>query len=236
MNNLIKAYHKYKDGLIVTLSFHIILFLLLNINEFRVKKEFFETEMIIDFPEEEIVNDFQEQEKSADENNNFASHQQTNVASNRAADPTNDFFDESYQRELEEAQNLAKDVSQQLSKEIPTIDDLQMPEETTEGIDPDSILNNLYSGESNIEYYLEERYHIRLPIPVYLSHNGGKIKVNITVNPDGKVIEATPVITNDNNKQLLSYAKTAAMRTRFNKIPSGEGNQEGYIEYHFVAQ
>jgi uncharacterized protein YrrD len=236
MIELKKTYHKYKDGLIVTLTFHIIVFLLLNINEFRVKKEFFETEMIIDFPEEEIINDIQEKERNTENINEFTSQQRTNVASNQAADPTNDFFDETYQRELEEAQNLVKDVSQQLSKEIQTIDDLQMPEETTEGIDPDSILNKLYSGESNIEYYLEERYHFRLPIPVYLSHHGGNVKVNIIVNPDGKVIEANPVIASDSNEQLLSYAKTAAMRTQFNKISYGDGNQKGYIKYHFVEQ
>ncbi|HKK80925.1 MAG TPA: hypothetical protein VJ909_01670, partial [Prolixibacteraceae bacterium] len=231
-----KTYNKYKDGLIVTLSFHIIIFFLLNINEFKVKKEFFETEMIIDLSEEEIINDFKKQEKNSENNNDFTSRQKTNVASNTAADPSNDFFDESYQRELEEARNLAKDVSQQLSKEIPTIDDLQMPEETTEGINPDSILNNLYSGESNIEYYLEERYHTRLPIPVYLSHYGGKVKVNITVTPGGKVIDAKPVITKNSNEQLLSYAKTAALRTRFNRITASKGNQKGYIEYQFVAQ
>jgi hypothetical protein len=236
MNRIKKTYNKYKDGLIVTLSFHIIVFFLLNINEFKVKKEYFETEMVIDLSEEEFINDIEEKKETSKNNNNFTSPQQTNVASNQAADPTNDFFDDSYQRELEEARNLAKDVTRQLSKEIPTIDDLKMPEETTEGIDPDSILNNLYSGESNIEYFLKDRYHTRLPIPVYLSHHGGKVKVNITVAPSGKVIEAEPVISKTNNEQLLSYAKTAALRTRFNQVSPSTGNQNGYIEYQFVAQ
>lgn len=227
-------YQKYKDGVIFTLAFHVIIFAILNISEFRIKKEFVEPEIIIDFTQEAVI-ETPEQKKEINEN--LSSNQQTgqtNVASNRAANQSNDFFDEDYQRELEQAQNLAKDVSKQLSKEIPTIDDLKMPEETTENIDPDSIMNKLYSGESNIEYFLENRYHLRLPIPVYLSHHGGVVKVNIEVDNSGKVISAEP--EGNTNRTLLSYAKTAALRTRFNAVSPGNGKQKGYIVYTFVAQ
>ncbi|MDA3879957.1 MAG: hypothetical protein PF436_06175 [Prolixibacteraceae bacterium] len=228
-------YRKYKDGVIFTLAFHVTIFAILNISEFRVKKEFTESEIIIDFPPEFMMEDQKPQPDNNDfENLNQFTQQQTNVASNRTASQLNDFFDEDYQRELEQAQNLAKDVLQQLSKEIPTIDDLKMPEETTENIDPDSIMNKLYSGESNIEYFLEDRYHLRLPIPVYLSHQGGKIKVYIEVDNNGKVISAEP--EGNSNRLLLSYAKTAALRTRFNAVSPSKNIQKGYIIYTFVAQ
>lgn len=227
-------YQKYKDGVIFTLAFHVLIFAILNISEFRIKKEFVEPEIIIDFPQEALV-ETPEQKFENDENLTSNRHsEQTNVASNKAANQLNDFFNEEYQRELEQAQNLAKDVSQQLSKDIPTIDDLKMPEETTENIDPDSIMNKLYSGESNIEYYLENRYHLRLPIPVYLSHHGGIVKVNIEVDNSGKVLSAEP--EGNTNRTLLSYAKTAALRTEFNAVSPRNEKQKGYIIYTFIAQ
>jgi hypothetical protein len=61
-------------------------------------------------------------------------------------------------------------------------------------VKPEDIKNNLYTGESNIEYFLENRHHVKLPIPVYLSEYGGKVKVDILVDRSGKVIKAEPVI------------------------------------------
>ena len=233
-----QQYQKYKNGIIFTLIFHIVVFIILNISQFKKKKEYHEAEMIIDFPEEMIQHPEENHSQDNDKNKieQTATNKRTNIASNKAIDKHNDIFDETYQKELEDAQNLVNDVSKQLSKEIPTIDDLQMPEETTENIDPDSILNKLYNGDSNVEYYLKNRFHIRLPIPVYLSQYEGTVKVNIEVDRKGNVIKADPVITNNSSRQKLSYAKTAAVRTKFNPVTNGESIQKGYITYHFVAQ
>lgn len=233
MLKLRKLYSDHKNGIIFTLLFHIVVFLMLNIGQFRIKQEFKETEMIIDFPFEPIAEPIVQQQENI-EKSNYSSVQQTNIASNRATSNKN-IFDKQLQRELEEAQDLVSRVSKQLQKEIPTIDNLKMPEETTEGLDPDSIMNKLYSGNSNVEYFLENRYHIRLPIPVYLSQYEGFVTVNIVVDIKGQVISAEP--TNSNlNEQLLSYAKTAALRTRFNPDNKATKNQTGYIKYHFIAQ
>ena len=72
-------------------------------------------------------------------------------------------------------------MNKQLSKEVKDIEEFAMPEETTEGMHPDSIKNTIYSGESNIHYFLEDRYHRRLPIPVYLAQGGGLVVVDIVV-------------------------------------------------------
>jgi hypothetical protein len=61
------------------------------------------------------------------------------------------------------------DVNNQLqSKEKVTKnnwEDIKMPVQSTEGMNPDSISNTIYTGESNIVYYLENRYHRRLSHP-----------------------------------------------------------------------
>ena len=112
-----------------------------------------------------------------------------------------------------------------------------MPEETTEGMDPDSIKNTIYSGESNIHYFLENRYHLRLPIPVYLAQGGGLVVVDIVVNRRGKVIQADVKNSGDLKDPMLEiYARQAAQRTVFNTDESAPAQQKGTISYTFVAQ
>ncbi len=238
MSKINRLYNNHKNGIIITLIFHILIFVVLNISQFNVKQSHVEAEILIafdDFEFEQAEDQIEETQQNKQEAQVSTPHT-TNIASNLAANETNDFFDEDYLRELEQAQNLVRDVSTQLSREIPTFNDIQIPEETTEGMDPDSIMNKLYSGNSNVEYFLENRYHVRLPIPVYLSQHGGRVRVNILVDRNGQVTKAEPVIETNTPEQLLSYAKTAALRTRFNPSNTAETRQQGYIIYTFIAQ
>lgn len=236
MSKLKEIYNESKNGIIITLVFHIFVFIVLNIGQFRIKKEFIEDELIIDFPAEYFETPPTPQEINKTEQINQNNSRITNIASNRAVSNEQKQLDQAILDELERARELVQDVSRQLSKEIPTVDDLQMPEKTSEGLNPDSLLKNLYSGESNVEYSLENRYHIRLPIPVYLSQHGGLVRVNIVVDAKGNVISAEPLNANNLSEQLLSYAKTAALRTKFNASGNAPSRQSGYIQYKFIAQ
>lgn len=237
MSWLSQQYRNNINGIIITLSFHIVVFAVLNITQFRIKKEFREPEIIIEFPVD-IIEPLWEQpvEQKNQEQIPTSANYRTNLASNKSAPRLNEVFNDNYQDELEKAQQLVNDVSQQLSKEIPTVNDLQMPVETTEGIDIDSLKKKLYSGDSNVEYSLTDRFHISLPIPVYLAQKGGKVKVIIEVDRNGKVIKADPIPESSLTDQILSYAKTAALRTRFNSSEEASTVQKGYILYTFIAQ
>lgn len=205
-----------------------------------------EEELIIEFPdflpEPEIEEEVTEQQDSEPLTNDASSplaetqNNRTNVASNRLAQ-TEEFFDEDYMREVKAAKQLVSDVNNQLSKEKVNLEDIKMPVQTTEGMDPDSIENVVYTGESNIVYYLENRYHVSLPIPVYLTQSGGLVVVDIVVNRQGRVTEAeprnNPSIRDD---QIYLYAKAAASRTIFNADPDAPNPQRGTIHYTFVAQ
>jgi hypothetical protein len=139
--------------------------------------------------------------------------------------------------DIEEAKNLVADVNKQLSKKVVKAKQYEMPESITEGQKPDSIKNTIYSGKSNIHYNLENRYHIRLPIPVYLAKGGGNIKVDIQVNRQGKVIKAlVGSSTNINVPMLPTYAVQAAERTLFNSDSKAPEVQQGTIIYQFVPQ
>jgi hypothetical protein len=229
-----------------TLIFHILLFSFFLLADVNMKGTVQEEELIIEFPdllpEPEIEEEVTEQQESEPLTNDASSQMaetqsnRTNVASNRLAQ-TEEFFDEDYMREVEAAKKLVSDVNNQLSKEKVNLEDIEMPVQTTEGMDPDSIENVVYTGESNIVYYLENRYHLSLPIPVYLTQSGGLIVVDIVVNRRGKVIEAeprnNPSIRDD---QIYLYAKAAATRTIFNADPDAPNPQKGTIHYTFVAQ
>ena len=152
-----------------------------------------EEEIIIEFPEmmpepepeETVEQENQQLEEMPNDPSaqNFENQSQsTNSASNRLSS-NEEFFDEDYLKEVEAARQLSTDVNNQLSKESVKIEDIKMPVETTEGMDPDSIKNEVYTGESNIVYYLENRYHLSLPIPVYLAQGGGTVIVDIVGKP-----------------------------------------------------
>lgn len=240
-----KLYKRNIYGVMGTLVFHILIvsvFILADVDRKGIVKE---EALFIEFPDilpqlEELLEQKPEEENL--ENPVTGTVTNTNAGSNRLASENttisaDDFFDDEYLKEIEAAKQLSSDVSNQLSKEIIDIIDIKMPVESTEGMEPDSIKNIIYVGESNIVYYLENRYHVSLPIPVYLSQGGGKIVVDIVVNRQGIVISATPKKNkNIRDEQTFLYAKTAALNTLFNASLQAPSPQKGTIHYTFIAQ
>lgn len=201
-----------------------------------------EETILIDFPEEITVPEEEEsKEQKADEASVSERNTRTNRASNKTLSPnkakaSDRFFDEDYRKEVEAAQKLSEAVNKQLSKEVVDFEDLKMPVETTEGMDRDSIKNVIYSGESNIVYYLENRFHLRMPVPVYLAQRGGTVVVSIQVDRDGRVRSAKVQNAGVARKELEELALKAARNTLFNVDPKAPALQSGTIHYTFVAQ
>ncbi|MDD4755026.1 MAG: hypothetical protein PHG29_03005 [Prolixibacteraceae bacterium] len=247
MSKLKEIYYRNIYGVMGTLVFHILLFSLFLLADVDMKGNAQEEEIVIEFPdvipEPEIPEPEeaeQQEEQVPDQPSEQSVAQQnrlTNVASNRLATTGDKFFDDDYMKEVEDARKLVSDVNNQLSKEIKSLDDIKMPVETTENMDPDSVKNVFYAGESNIVYYLENRYHVSLPIPVYLAQGGGKVIIDIEVNREGKVVRATPRNNPSvRDDKIFLYATAAASRTVFNKDESAPEIQRGTIHYTFIAQ
>ena len=229
-----------------TLVFHILLFSFFLLADVDMKGKAREDELLIEFPDilteiEEEIPEQQEDDQPPMPNEASAQLSQTqssrtNIASNRMAQGK-EFFDEDYMSEVEAAKQLVAKVNNQLSKETVNLEDIKMPEKTTEGMTREEIENELYSGESNIVYYLENRYHLRLPIPVYLAQSGGLVVVDISVDRNGRVTQATPRSNPSiRDEQIYIYAKAAASRTVFNADPNAPNPQKGTIHYTFIAQ
>ncbi len=233
MAKLADFYYKNIYSIIWTLAFHIVLFLLFLIADLSPSIEFRDEGIIVELVEMEEMEIPKEESGTESTEQEDAPYQPlSNRAVNKAIKPVkDDFFDEAYQKEIEDAQKLVEDVNEQLEKEIPAIDDLEMPEVTNEA-STDNVVNY---GESRNTYFLKGRYHTRFPIPTYLAETGGVITVDIVVNPKGKVISAT-VRNKENHPQLAYYAQQAALRTRFNQTPQAPAKQTGTITYTFIKQ
>lgn len=246
VNHFFKIYQRNIYGVMGTLVFHILLVASFLLAEVDMKGSVKEEPIVIEFPD--ILPEEEEKLPVEDEREQISNPAEgtvnnlTNAASNRLSVRSNTnspdkFFDEQYQKEINEAKQLVSNVNNQLSKEKININDVKMPVETTEGMNPDSIKNTIYTGESNIVYYLENRHHVSLPIPVYLAKGGGKIIVDIVVDRNGKVTQATPRADRSvRDEQIIFYAQAAALRTLFNSDPSAPAAQRGTIHYTFIAQ
>jgi len=244
MKRIVNLYKRNIYGVMGTLAFHIFLVGIFLLAEMNLKREMVEEAIFIEIPIEMLREDPVREEVELEQ-----VQQMTSVPSARSNLPSaggnlpqraasrESFFDESYQKEIDDAKRLVSDVNQQLSKEIPDLSKIRMPEQVTDGMDPDSIKNIIYTGDSNIEYILDNRYHLRLPIPIYLAKGGGTIVVDIAVNRQGRVISANPRQNSSiTDEQIYLYAMAAAQRTLFNADSKAANPQHGTIRYTFVAQ
>jgi len=250
MSKIKELYRKNIYGVMGTLIFHILLVTGFWVAELNLKVDIQkEDAILLDFTMPEDQKEITETKTEKQQEKNIASDQSmknmqqsvsnraVNDASKNDATKKDKFFDDNYNRDIEEAKKMVADVNKQLSKKIPAIKKYEMPEVTTEGQDPDSIKNVIYSGKSNIHYFLENRFHVRLPVPVYLAKSGGEVKVDIQVDRSGKVIKAQArSVKNTNDPMLTEYATQAAERTVFNADAKAPLIQKGSITYLFVAQ
>jgi len=243
MSSIKELYRKNVYGVMGTLVFHILLVAGFLVAELNLNVKFEKEEAILlDFTALEEKEKIQEPEQTPEKNEISDNSSKANYSSgsNRAVNDAlkkDKFFDANYNRDIEEAKKLVADVNKQLSKKVAPVTKFTMPEETTEGQDPDSIKNVIYSGKSNIHYFLENRHHIRLPIPVYLAKGGGTVIVDIQVDRSGKVIKAEARPSKSLSDPMLpTYATQAAERTVFNSESKAPSIQKGTITYKFVAQ
>ncbi len=249
MGKVNEIYRHNIYGVISTLSFHIIVLIVLLTSNLEYGLQSHKEEIILDFKIENIkLPDIEkEQQKIAfltqqmPGSSQSVSNQGVNDANKENAKPyvpSNDpFFDKAYNSEIAAAKQIVSDVNKTLAKKIPEIGDIKMPEDNTEGKTREEVKQSNFKGKSNIHYFLTNRFHVRLPIPVYLAEGGGEVVVDIVVGRDGRVLSADPRPNpNIADLTILAYAKQAAEKTWFNEDASASEKQKGTITYRFVAQ
>lgn len=95
-------------------------------------------------------------------------------------------------------------------------------------------------GDKGISYELGGRGYQKIPLPKYDYQGEGKVVVQISVNREGKVIQAVAGIKGSNtlDEYLLRVAKDAALEATFDPLPNAAPSsvQTGTITYIFVLK
>jgi len=91
-------------------------------------------------------------------------------------------------------------------------------------------------GQGGVRYDLTGRRPIELPIPTNTTQQGGRVAVSITVDRQGRVTQATAVLTGSTttNTVLWRLAEEAAKKARFNENLDASPEQRGTITYNFI--
>jgi hypothetical protein len=232
-------------GILGTLAFHMILviiFLLIKISSTRnlidslIMIEFEESEILEDLDYTPTERDIEFEHYVADYLENARSNIPVNVAervdeqisTNRYVDEVLDELDENRNEEWLKSQERLQDLLDRESEDMIVENEDNQPSD-----DP-----GIFEGKTNIFYSLENRYHLRLPVPVYKCEGEGVVEVQILVDQRGLVVNANvPDLGNTMNEIcLVEAARDAALRTRFNSNFEAPVRQQGTITYYFQAQ
>jgi len=91
------------------------------------------------------------------------------------------------------------------------------------------------SGSGHGNYKLSGRKALKMPAPQYKCNEEGTVIVEISVDKNGKVIEAKPGARGTTNmaKCLVEIAQSAALQTKFDPSATAPEKQTGTITYNF---
>lgn len=133
-----------------------------------------------------------------------------------------------------DAERLAKELKS--GYELPDDDNYANPS-TDAGRPENKSDESSYSGPSVVSYELTGRKASRLSVPAYRCMGEGQVKVNITVDPGGKVLNAkVDEGSSSSDGCLKSFAIRAARLSKFSASSSAPVRQSGYIVYEFIRQ
>lgn len=241
-----------KYGVMGTLAFHMLLIILLLAFKLNTKREFLESEILIDIPpevaeqflkeEKEKIEEALEEKKSEISKNVDELLRSIAVNQNAAKSKTDpkrnvDKMIEEIRKDLED---YGSDDAASGSGELKEFrkDSLTDAEAKEKQKLLDSLESISYSGPSSVYYNLEGRHKIYLPIPVFKCEGEGLIVVQITVNQEGRVI-LSKILEQASGVQddcLFDAALQASRKTRFNISTTSPQQQIGTITYQFVKQ
>lgn len=237
----------HRHGIMGTVIFHLliaILFMSMQISRVRVHTEI---EIQMDVPEKEEIQKQELEKQRQEEIRQKTSEEEVermlrSIAVNENITAQNkqtaDASVEDYVNEiLDELREAGDDGRYQVKRDKHyKQDSLQRVRDLREQ-ELDSLKSTFYSGESSVSYNLKGRYARILPIPVFKCESGGRVVVEVIVNPRGVVIKAD-VIKGQSapDERLWRVAEDAANRSRFNDKADAPAQQKGTITYNFVKQ
>jgi len=234
------------SGILGTLAFHMLIVIIFLIIKISATHSLMDTVILIDFDEEEETEqEIIEKEIELDPDfeqyvADYLDAARRNIPVNVADRLNEELSTEKYVEELMD--EMDEDRSEDYLRSNERLQELlEMEEEDiiVEGEEnEDDTEPEIYQGPTNIYYSLENRYEVRLPVPVYKCEGEGIVEVQIVVDQRGRVVQVGVDNLGDSLNEicLAEAAKAAALSTRFNSNFEAPARQRGTITYHFQPQ
>ncbi|MBL7113377.1 MAG: hypothetical protein ISS19_15680 [Bacteroidales bacterium] len=235
------------SGILGTLAFHmlvVIIFLIIKISSTRSLMDSF---ILVDFEDDEKTEqEIIEKEIELDPDfeqyvADYLDAARRNIPVNVADRLNEELSTEKYVEELLDEMNDDRSEDYQRSNE--RLQELLEMEEGEDIIvegeqDEEDSEPEIYQGPTNIYFSLENRYEVRLPVPVYKCEGEGIVEVQVAVDQRGRVVQVSVDNLGDSLNEicLAEAARTAALNTRFNSDFEAPVRQQGTITYHFQPQ
>ena len=229
-----------KAGLLITAIVHlaVIIVLLLGGIGYSLQRE---NSFVLDFTKQEEKEELERQvelkQNALEQLESMIAAQRMevrNVTVNRSTqlkDDRNTDADQLYR----DAERLARDLRDGQNRVQEDPEDLVQDPVTPSKPEPRK--KETYSGPSVLSWSLDGRKATHLPIPAYRCVGAGQVTVIITVNNQGKVIDAK--VDNGSSSGdgcLRAFATRAARMSLFNASTTAPARQMGTITYAFIAQ
>ena len=232
-------------GILGTVIFHLVIVIIFLVFKIASVRNLMDAIITIDFEETELqdfpINPVQEKDIEFDQYvADYLESERSNIPVNVAARLDEQLSTDRFVDELTEEMSLNRSEEMLRSEErLRELQEMESEEsiiaEADEPEDKDPIV---FKGKTNIYYSLENRYHMRLPVPVYKCEGFGIVEVQIFVDQKGFVVNAmVPNLGESMNDICLAEAaKIAALATKFNSNFDAPLRQQGTITYHFQPQ
>jgi len=232
-------------GILGTVIFHLVIVIIFLVFKIASVRNLMDAIITIDFEETELqdfpIDPVQEKDIEFDQYvADYLESERSNIPVNVAARLDEQLSTDRFVDELTEEMSLNRSEEMLRSEErLRELQEMESEEniiaEADEPEDKDPVV---FKGKTNIYYSLENRYHMRLPVPVYKCEGFGIVEVQIFVDQKGYVVNAmVPNLGESMNDICLAEAaKIAALATKFNSNFDAPLRQQGTITYHFQPQ
>lgn len=232
-------------GILATIIFHMVLVVIFLVLKITSVQNLMDNIIAIDFEENKIQDIISEPPKERDVEfdkyiADYLESERSNVPVNIASKLNEKISTDQFVNELTEEMSLNR--SEEMIRLQEKLRELQEMESADNIIEEENSSDDkkpiVFTGKTNIFYSLENRYHLRLPVPVYKCEGFGVVEVQIFVDQKGFVVNALIPNLGDSMNEicLAEAAKTAAMSTKFNSDFDAPLRQQGTITYHFQPQ
>ncbi len=226
-------------AIVITLLFHVVVFWILFFVEMKKSQKIGLYELELDA--KKVTEIEKKKKKDKEEVDKIAEQQLNEMLTSRAVKRAvgNEKIEQSSESKEEFHQEQKQIKVLQAPKKLPQISLSKKEDKGTKIVDTiDKKQTVFYVGKSRVEYFLAERYRVKLPVPVYQCEGAGTVQIAIYVNRKGSVVNAEVIKEGSRSATncMREAALQAALSSVFGKRPQAPYVQKGRIVYMFAAQ